>query len=91
MSPLPNEYKILFNILPSVLTPYVEEIVGDHQCGFRRIKSIADQIFHIGKTTKKKNEYKGAVLQLLIDFNYAYDSVRREVSYSILTSIGIPM
>jgi hypothetical protein len=28
-------YKILSNILLSRLTPYAEEIIGDHQCGFR--------------------------------------------------------
>jgi len=27
-------YKILSNILLSRLTPYAEEIIGDHQCGF---------------------------------------------------------
>ena len=28
-------YKILFNILLARLTPHAEEIIGDHQCGFR--------------------------------------------------------
>jgi hypothetical protein len=27
---LPNTYKILSNILLSMLTPYAEEIIGDH-------------------------------------------------------------
>jgi len=27
-------YKISSNILLSKLTPYAEEIIGDHQCGF---------------------------------------------------------
>jgi len=31
---LPTMYKILFNILLSRFTPYAEEIIGDHQCGF---------------------------------------------------------
>jgi hypothetical protein len=26
--------KVLFSILLSRLTPYAEEIIGDHQCGF---------------------------------------------------------
>jgi hypothetical protein len=30
----PTTYKILSNILLSRLTPYTEEITGDHQCGF---------------------------------------------------------
>ena len=31
---LSNTYKILSNILLSRLTPYAEEIIGDHHCGF---------------------------------------------------------
>jgi hypothetical protein len=31
---LSTTYKILSNILLSRLTPYAEEITGDHQCGF---------------------------------------------------------
>ena len=34
ISLLPTTYKILSNTLLSRLTPYAEEIVGDHQCGF---------------------------------------------------------
>jgi hypothetical protein len=33
ISPLSTTYKILFNILLARLTPYVNEIIGDHQCG----------------------------------------------------------
>jgi hypothetical protein len=36
MSLLPTICKMLSNILVSKLTPYVGEIIGDHQCGFRR-------------------------------------------------------
>ena len=34
ISRLPTTYNILSNILLSRLTPYAEEIIGDHQCGF---------------------------------------------------------
>jgi hypothetical protein len=34
ISLLPTSYKILANILLSRLSPYVVEIIGDHQCGF---------------------------------------------------------
>ena len=34
ISLLPTTYKELSNILLSRLTPYAEEIIGDHQCGF---------------------------------------------------------
>jgi hypothetical protein len=38
ISLLSTSYKILSNILLSRLTPYADEIIGDHQCGFRRNK-----------------------------------------------------
>jgi len=34
MSLLASTYKILSNILPSRLTPYAEEVIGDHHCVF---------------------------------------------------------
>jgi hypothetical protein len=45
ISLLPTTYKILFHILLSWLTPYTEEIIGDHQCGFRRKRSTIDHKF----------------------------------------------
>jgi sorting nexin-29 len=73
-----------------MLTPYAEEIMGDHQCGFRRNRSTADQIFYIGQILGKKWEYNGTVHQLFIDFKKAYDSVRREVLYNVVIEFGIP-
>jgi hypothetical protein len=35
ISLLSTSYKILSNILLVRLTPYADEIMGDHQCGFR--------------------------------------------------------
>jgi hypothetical protein len=36
-------------------------------------------------------EYNGALHQLFVDYENAYDSVRREVLCSILTEFGIPI
>ena len=84
-------YKIFYNILLSRLTPYAEEIIGDHQCRFRCNKSTIDHIFCIHPILLKKWEYNKAVHQLFIDFKKSYDSVRREVLYNILIEFGIPM
>jgi hypothetical protein len=51
---------------------------------------MTDQIFYIWQILEKKWEYNGTVLQLFTDFKKAYNSVRREVSYNILTKFGIP-
>jgi hypothetical protein len=42
ISLLSTSYKILSNILLDRLTPYQDEIIGDHQCGFRRNRSTTD-------------------------------------------------
>jgi hypothetical protein len=47
ISLLSTTYNILSNILLSRLTPYAEEIIGDHQCGFRCDRSTTDLIFCI--------------------------------------------
>ncbi|KAJ4427676.1 hypothetical protein ANN_25325 [Periplaneta americana] len=90
ISLLLTSYKILSNILLRRLTPYVDEIIGDHQCGFRRNRPTIDQIFCIRQIMEKKWEYKGTVRQLFIDFKKAYDSIKREVLYNILIEFGIP-
>jgi len=47
ISLLPATYKILSNILLSRLTRYAEEIIGDHQCGFRHNRSTQLLIIYI--------------------------------------------
>jgi len=80
----------LSNILLSRLIPYAEEVIGDHQCGFRRYRSTTDHIFCIRQIIEKKWEHHEAVHQLFIDFKKAYDSVRREGLYNILIEFGVP-
>jgi hypothetical protein len=89
ISLLSTAYKILSNILLARLTLYVNEIIGDHQCGFRRNRSTTDQIFYIWQILKKKWEYNGKVHQLFIHFKKAYDSVKGEVLYSVLLEFGV--
>jgi hypothetical protein len=91
ISLLPTTYKILSNVLLSRLIPYVEEIIGDHQCGFRRNRSTSDHIFCIPQILEKKWKYNEAVHKLFIHFKKAYDSVRRETLYNILIDFGIRM
>jgi len=70
ISILSNIYKILSNILLSSLTPYIEEIIGDRQCGFWWKRSTADHIFCIHQIHEKNWEYNKAVHQhqLMIQF-----------------------
>ena len=61
ISLLLTTYKILSNILLSSLIPYAEEVIGDHQCGFRRNRSTTDHIFCIRLILEKKWKYNKAV------------------------------
>jgi hypothetical protein len=90
ISLLSISYKIVSNILLLRLSPYVGEIIGDHQCGFQCNTSTTDQIFCICQVLEKKWEYNETVLHLFLDFINAYDSVRREVLYNILIEFGVP-
>jgi hypothetical protein len=87
ISLLPASYKILSNILLSMLISYSDEIIGDHQRGFRHNRTT-DQIY-IHHILEKKWEYNGTVHQLFIDLKKAYVSVRRNVLHNILTEFGM--
>jgi len=53
---LPTTYKILSNTLLSRLIPYAKEVIGDHQCGFRRNRSTTGHIICIRQILEKKWE-----------------------------------
>jgi len=91
ISLLPATFEILSNIPLSRLTPYADDIIGVHQCGYRRNRSTTDHVFCIRQILEKKCEYNEAVHQLFIDFTKAYYSVRKEVLYNILIEFDIPM
>jgi hypothetical protein len=74
-----------------MLNPCAEEITGDHQCGLRRKRSTTYLIFRFRQMLEKKWECNKAEHQLIINFNKAYESVRREILYNILTQFGIPI
>jgi hypothetical protein len=86
ISLLPTTYEIYIASFLSRLTPYAEEITGNHQCGFRRKRSTTDHIFYICKYLRKNGKIISSS-----DFKKAYESVIREVSYNILIQFGIPM
>jgi len=81
ISLLPTTYTVLSNVLVSTLIPHVDEITGDHQCGFRRKRSITVKIFCICQILEKNWEYNGRVHHLY-RFEKACDTVRREALYT---------
>jgi hypothetical protein len=53
ISLLSTSYKIVSNILLSRLSPYIDEISEDHQCGFRRNRTTTEQILCIRQILEK--------------------------------------
>jgi REP element-mobilizing transposase RayT len=50
---LSTSCKILSIILLARLTPYADEIICDHQCGFWRNRIMTDHIFYIRRIMEK--------------------------------------
>jgi hypothetical protein len=74
-----------------MLSPYIDEIIGDHHWGLQCNRLTTDQISCIREILEKKWEYGETVHQLFMDFKKAYDSVRREVLYDILIDFVTPL
>jgi hypothetical protein len=47
-------YKIFTNSITQYLEIYIEEILGDYKCGFRKGQSATGQIFKLRHIIKKK-------------------------------------
>jgi sorting nexin-29 len=75
ISLLCTTYKIFSNILFKRLVPYVEDVIGDYQCGFHQGRSTSDQIFNLHQVFEKCNEFGIETHHLFIDFTAAYDSI----------------
>jgi hypothetical protein len=66
ISLLSTAYKILSNILLARTTPYVNEVTGDYQCGFRRNRPTIDKIFYIRQTLEKNGSIMGRCISYLL-------------------------
>jgi hypothetical protein len=52
---------------------------------------MTSDFFAFMRYCRKKWEYNEAVHQIFVDLKKAYDSVRGEVLYNILTEFGVPI
>jgi hypothetical protein len=65
MSLLSTSYKISSNILLARLTPYANENMWGHQCGFRRNRSTTYQIFYIRQILGKNGSIMARYISYL--------------------------
>jgi len=83
-------YKVLSGIVYNTLTVYVEDILGEYQCGFRANRSTIDHIFTIRQTQEKAYEYNIHLHNLFLYFKQAFDIVNRDRTLHDLMILGIP-
>ena len=72
------------------MNPHENEIIGECQSGFIRNRSTVDHIFIIRQILETKREYNNEIRQLCVDFEKAYDSIKRESLYDIQIKFGVP-
>jgi hypothetical protein len=82
--------KIISNIIRIRLTPIVEEIEHESQCGFRHNRGTGDAIFNLKMALKKRKEHNLETWVLFIDFVKAFDRVPRDILWKTLGKFGAP-
>ena len=82
--------KVLALILLERMQVIVEPQLMEAQCGFRKGRSTADQIWLTRQVVEKATEYHTSVYFCFVDLIKAYDSVDRAALIAVLRSYGVP-
>uniref|UniRef100_A0A8D9AY99 Craniofacial development protein 2 n=1 Tax=Cacopsylla melanoneura TaxID=428564 RepID=A0A8D9AY99_9HEMI len=82
--------KVISRIIYNRLTPLMEKILSDTQCGFRKNKSTTDMIFSARQLVEKTMEQKSSLCIAFVDLTKAFDSVSRRMLFKILESVKCP-
>jgi len=83
-------YKNLKTLTLERINPFVEEIVGNYQCGFRRGKFTIHHVFELRQIMSKYYEFGKNLHLIFVDYKQVYDSVDRKEIWKILAILGIP-
>ena len=79
--------RVLLNRLNSEI---LETNVPEEQCGFRMERGTTDLIFAARQLQEKCRDHNQPLHALFIDFTKAFDSVDREVLWTVLSKFGCP-
>ena len=83
-------YKIYTICVYNRLIPFLDEIIGPYQAGFRHCKSTIDQIYTLREILERRWEYNKDSVHIFFDFKQAYDSIHRETLWKVMAEFGIP-
>jgi sorting nexin-29 len=70
--------KIFSNTLYDRLLAHVESVTENYRSGIRAGRSTANQIQTIRQILEKTRQHNIGTFHIFIDFNAAYDSIRRD-------------
>ena len=83
--------KVLAKIMQKRLVSSVsEQLMPETQCGFRSGRSTVDMIFAARQVLEKTREQHRDVFIAFVDLSKAFDSVDRELLWSVLKRCGCP-
>jgi hypothetical protein len=71
-------YKILSSIILEWLKEYLEEILGEYQCGFRPQRRRTDQIFVVRQIQEKFYAHDIDLHLLFIDFKKSFSQQKKK-------------
>jgi len=80
----------LANTILEEIKPYIENITGVYQNGFRDGRSVTDNIFVLKIIKEKIWEFNQSVQYSFIDFQKAYDSIHRDILRKCMEEFKIP-
>ena len=83
--------KVLAKVmLQRLINTITEESLPESQCGFRKNRSTVDMIFTTRQLQEKCREQHQDLFMAFIDLSKAFDTVNRELLWSVLTKFGCP-
>ena len=82
--------KLFQMVILTRLDTCIENLLRDNQCGFRKNRSCADQLFSLRHMIEASIEYNLPMKINFIDFKAAFDSVRRDYIWQALHHYGLP-
>lgn len=87
---LSTTYKILSTIIQRRLTNATTNLVGQYQYGFRSGKSTTDAVHCIKQILERAYEYSMELDFLFIDFQQAFDNIRRGKLILAMKELKVP-
>lgn len=90
ISLIPIAAKIYNKLLLNRIEPAVDPLLRKNQNGFRKGRSTISQILALRRIIEEMRKHNKEVTLCFVDFTKAFDSISREVLFSILPRYGIP-